>query len=318
MNRTAHGNTIMEALISTVIMGFLSCAFMSVLLVNYKTSAKLDSMQDTINAVRAIKERLEKDVREGRSLGDVYGTDVSDPVTNMTFVQGSDTFPSTADPIYGAGNDPPVPNGWPAANVTTPYQLGNQCLIVQLPILDDHNDTGGKHFRSKTAAGWPTQIPPLHGNPPQDNVETHVYRIVPDQNNPGEFLMQFASFGGANRPTVGAVNTGFTGYSYSAHTFGPETVISGIIGPLDANGNPKVFQFVSPKRSSTPVDTIPIPADVAEYTGVVCNLEIKRHQDMSTKRKDISITPIGMKFEVFLRNNALATSVGQPLANQAP
>jgi prepilin-type N-terminal cleavage/methylation domain-containing protein len=314
MHRTASGFTLIETLISTVIMSVISFAFMSVLLVNYKTNAKLDNMQDTINAIRTIKERIAKDVREGRSLGDVYGTDTFDAVDNLHYVVGSSKFPSTSDPIYGS-SAPSAPTGWPAP----PWTLSNQCLVVQIPVLDDHADTGGKHFRSTTALGWPTQIPAIGAAPPQDNVETHVYRVVADANNAGEYTLQYCSFAGAQ--AAGATGTGFTGYQPSAHNTlatgaRAETLITGIIGPLDSNGLPKIFQFVNPKNSDLPIDSIPNNGlDVAEYTGVVCNMEIRRHQSMGTTRKDISLTPIGMKLEVFLRNNALATSVGQPASN---
>jgi hypothetical protein len=305
----------MEALVTTVIMGIVSTAFMAVLLVNYKTNAKVDNMQDTLNAVRAIKERISKDVREGRSLGDIYGsTQVDhsyiDPTTGQpsTMVVGSDGFPSTNDPLYSTGA-PAIP-GWPTATTGSPYRLSNQCLVVQVPILDDHQDTAQGHFRNTAAVGWPTQIPNPNGLGPQDNVETHVYRVVQDPdtaNHPGEWLLQYASFGGAS-----SALSNFTGYNPTVHTFGPQTLVAGVIGPLDANGNPKVFQFISPKRSGTPVDSIPNPSFTAEYTGVVCNLEVKRHQDMSATQKNFSVTPTGMKIEVFLRNNALATSAGAP------
>ncbi|HEY9789606.1 MAG TPA: hypothetical protein V6D22_04350 [Candidatus Obscuribacterales bacterium] len=307
----------MEALVTTVIMGILSMAFMAVLLMNYKTNAKLDNMQDTLNAVRAIKERISKDVREGRSLGDVYGTQTTDPANvdpltglPIPLIVGSAGFPSSNDPVYGGNSPPPQPTGWPAATVSSPYTLSNQCLIVQIPVLDDHADTSTQHFRDLNQLGWPTQIPASFSSSgiEQDNVETHVYRVVADPSNAGEYLLQFASFGGA-----GGAITGFTGYNSSVHTFGPQTLVSGIIGPIDSvTGLPKVFQFISPKRSGTPVDSIPNPSYTAEYTGVVCNLEIRRHQDMSTHQKNFSVTPIGMKIEVFLRNNALATSAGAP------
>jgi type II secretory pathway pseudopilin PulG len=315
MRREASGFTLIEALISTVIMSIVSFAFMSVLLVNYKTNAKLDSMHDTINAVRAIKERIAKDVREGRSLGDVYGTDNYDSSADMHYVTGSNKFPASNDPLWSGGI--PIPSGWSATN--NKFTLSNTCLIVQIPVLDDHADNNGKHYRSTTASGWPTQIPAANvSTPPQDNVETHVYQVVadPTAGHSGEYRLEFCSYAGA-----GSGSTGFTGYDPAAHNTitasgqKAEVLVSGIIGPLDSNNVPKVFQFINPKASNVPVDNISNAADnIAEYTGVVCNLEIKRHQSMAATRKDISVNPIGMKLEVFLRNNALATSVGQPAA----
>jgi type II secretory pathway pseudopilin PulG len=297
-----------ETLVNTTIISFVALAMMSVLLMNYKTSAKVQSIQDNVSAVRAIKERIGTDVREGRSLGDVFGTlKVNTSVwPPLSYTVGSDRFPeATRNPIYGS-TLPYTPADWPAS----PWRLSNTCLIVQIPVLDNHNDNGGVHRLDPTKGGWPTMIPsgwtgggpPANGN--QDNVETHVYMVVPDPENPGEWLMQLATYGGMAVP----------GYNPAAHTRGPQTILKGIIGPLDNSGNPKVFQFIN--RLSTngmPDDRIePDGSHSPEYTGVVVNLEVKRHQMMNAKRKDISQTPIGMKLEVFLRNNALATSVGQP------
>jgi type II secretory pathway pseudopilin PulG len=309
MLRSAKGGTIIEMLVTTVVMSILALAFMGILLVNFKTNAKIDNMQDTINAVRMVKERIGRDVRMGRSIGDVYGAQYVDPATGMQFVQGSDLFPSTQDPVYGNAA-PPTPTGWSSP----PWRLGNQCLIVQIPILDNHNDTTTRHQVDPNKMGWPTMIPAGQGSPPpatnQDNVETHVYMIVPDANNPGEYLLQYCAFAGY---PVAGYNPG--AHNTLANSNGSaQTLLTGIIGPLDSAGNPKVFQFVSKTNSNgTPDDSIlPTPQCSPDYTGVVVNLEVKRHQTTVKTRRDISLTPIGMKLEVFLRNNALATSTGQP------
>lgn len=292
-----------EMLISTSVMSVIALAFMSLLLVNFKTAAKVSNVQDTLSAVRMIKERIGHDVRQGRALGDVYGVDKVDAKTGQTYVTGSDIFPGSHNPIYG-NQHPATPEGWSAP----PWQLNNQTLVVQVPITDDHNDAAGKHGVAGAAQGWPTMIPAGLGNPKclsnQDNVETHIYRIVPDPQHADEWQMQFASVGGY---AVG-------GYSPGAHTYGPETILTGIIGPLDTNGQPKVFQFVDKTDGNgSPQDAIlPNGTFCPNFSGVVVNLEVRRHDESNVQRKDISITPIGVKLEVFLRNNALATSTGQP------
>jgi type II secretory pathway pseudopilin PulG len=314
--RTAHGTSLVEMLVTTVIMSIIALSFMGMLLVNFHTNAKVDNVQDTANAMRIIKERIGRDVRMGRSLGDVYGDLVQDPTSLIWYLQGSDSFPSANDPVYG-GTPPTTPTGWPAP----PYRLGNQCLIVQMPVLDDHNDTVSLHQRNAGAKGWPTMITTAEGNPKPsnnvENVETHVYRVVPDPANANEWILQYCSFGGMTK----------NGYQQSAHTFGPETILTGIIGPLDKNGQPKVFQFVkktantstaisdvAANAESYPSDTIlPDGSHAAEYTGVVVNLCVRRHQTTTTTRRDISLTPIGFKLEVFLRNNALATSTNNTI-----
>jgi hypothetical protein len=307
--RNGNGLTLVETLVSTTVMSFVAVCMMSILLVNYRTSAKLTAMQDNIDAVRQIKERLSSDVREGRALGDVFGQlKVNNTVSPaLTYTVGSDRFPeATRNPIYG-GTVPFTPAMWPAA----PWKLGNQCLIVQVPVLDNHADSGGGHAVDSTKIGWPTMIPAgWKANGPastvnQDNVETHVYMIVPDPDNAGEFLMQVATFGGMPVP----------GYSQNAHTRKAQTILKGIVGPLDGNGTPKVFQFINRvKADGVPDDAIlPDGTHSPEYTGVVVNLEVRRHQMQNAKRANVSQPPIGMKLEVFLRNNALATSVGQPV-----
>jgi hypothetical protein len=139
----------------------------------------------------------------------------------------------------------------------------------------------------------------------QENVETHVYQILQDPANPGEWIMQVASYGGIPVP----------GYLPAVHTNGPQTLLTGIVGPMDpATNTPKVFQYISRvDTTGRPHDQIdPDGSHATEYTGVVVNLEVKRHQTVIAGRNDISSKPLGMKLEVFLRNNATATSVGQP------
>lgn len=278
----------------------------------FKQSFKISNMTDTTDAVRLIKDRIGKDVREGRSLGDVYGTDVTDNSVTpaLTMTQGSDQFPCTRDPIYGNGESPPA--GWPSTWGSTPYTLSNTCLIVQVPIGDNHNDSNGVHAWNSANVGWPTEIPVGSGSPAtstiQDNVETHVYMVMADPNNPGEYMMQYSCFPGYAT----------TGYDPKAHSISGQTVLTGIIGPLDANNVPKVFQFIdktdskgTPQDSITPVTT-PSGAFVANFTGVVINLEVRHHNTVSLQSKNISVQPIAFKTEVFLRNNAVATAIGQP------
>jgi hypothetical protein len=187
-----------EVLVSSTIMSVLALGMMAILLMNYKTNAKVNAIQDNVDAVRAIKERIATDVREGRSLGDVFGEQKIDNTVNppLIYITGSDRFPEpTRNPIYG-GTLPFVPSGWPLP----PWRLNNRCLIVQIPVLDNHADTNaGQHGQNPNAIGWPTMIPAgwTGGGPAptsnQDNVETHVYMVVPDPDNPGEWIMQLAS-----------------------------------------------------------------------------------------------------------------------------
>jgi type II secretory pathway pseudopilin PulG len=326
--RNQRGSSLVEVLIAAAIMSVIATAFLSILLVTYKANAKITNVTDTASALRQVKERLGMDIRAGRTLGDVYGTGFYDPPgpqpASIWVPQGVDTFPGASNPVYGAGQAPPA--GWPASWGPTPYQLSNTCLIVQVPIGNNHNDSGTTHAWSTNAAllGWPTAIYPNTaaytaaqraqgpGNPPVgvpfDNVETHVYKVVADPDNAGEYLLQWCSFPGYPVP----------GYLPAAHSMAkPQTILKGIVGPMDNGGNLKVFQFIDKtKPAGVAQDAIsdtngnPNPAYVANYTGIVVNLEIRTHTESVIGRKGISIQPVGFKTEIFLRNNAIATTNG--------
>lgn len=310
--RSAHGSTVIELLISVVCTSIITLAMMSVLMWNTIIQMKSGNNLDAINAARIAIERIGKDAREARSLGDVFGDEVqldpNDPT--MLGTQGSSSFPSANDPIYGAGQTPPGgwPTDWPTdAAAVNPgrWILNNRCLIVQVPIYDPN--------------GWPTQIPvgslpagkQYMGN--QANVETHIYYVLDDPNNPGQYLLQYFVAPGAAA----------TGYVPAQHRFGPQTLVKGIIGPKNANGQPAIFQYVA-RRGSTddtsgnlewnnplsgkPQDTIPNGGStLANFTGIIVNLEVLR-SEYGQKRS----ATLAFKQEVFIRNNALSTSIGQP------
>ena len=100
--------------------------------------------------------------------------------------------------------------------------------------------------------------------------------------------MQFATYGGKAVP----------GYIPATHTHGPQTILKGIVGPLDITGQPKVFQFINRVMpNGTADDTIkPDGSHTPEYTGVVVNLEVKRHQMQVKNRQGIAQTPIGIAY----------------------
>jgi hypothetical protein len=319
--RAQSGTTLIEMMIACLIMAFVSTAFLGILLTTYKTSAKVTNSTDTASAVRIVKEKLGADIRQGRTLGDVYGTGFTE--SGIWIPQGVDTFPGPLNPVYGDGQAPSSgwPTSWTGGGVGNPYQLSNTCLIVQVPVLDNHNDNGSTH-NTNANPGWPTAIfpasygngypgpgsPPVTGNP-WDNVETHVYMVKQDPNNAGEYQLEWCSFPGYP----------VTGYLPAAHSMQPQVLLKGIVGPLK-NGTPQVFQFIDKTDpTGTPRDTItPGPAYVANYTGVVVNLEIRSHAESNVHRKDLSVQPIAFKTEIFLRNNAIATTNGSTAAAVGP
>ena len=284
------GFSVVELMVSVLIMTFVSTAIFGLLISTAEMSQKVTNKMDSINACRNVLERLSKDVRMGRALGDVYGntielwTDLSgQPVTGF---QGADSFPGNRNPVYGAGQMPA--DGWPWQG--PPYKLSNDTMVVQVPIFE--------------SSGFPSSVPAGAGNPAdpssQDNVETHIYKIVPDPNqitNPGEYLLQISRIPGHPVP----------GYNPAQVRSMPQTILSGIVGPLDGQGQPKVFQYLDKTDASgTAQDAIADPGLVTNCTGVIVNLEIMKQ--LEGKRVPAAL---GLKTEVFLRNNALSTTVGQ-------
>lgn len=295
MHRSKRGASLVELSIATVVMAFTSIGVFALLLTTMNSGNKLNNKSDTIDVSRTALERISRDVRTGRSLGDVFGTLVGG------IIQGSSTFPSNQNPVYGAGQSPP--NGWPVwadGRSLSSFVVDSQTLIVQVPIFD--------------ANGFPTAIPAFSGSPAsaqvQDNVETHVYRVLPDPQRTGEWIVQWAKF-----PGMAAA-----GYVPSTAQSQPQTVCTGIIGPLQ-NGTPCVFQYIDKTDASgTPQNTIPNGGrDIAAFSGLIINLELTHHQNSSQiagtwKQPGV----LALKTEVFLRNNSLATTVGMPSTAARP
>jgi hypothetical protein len=102
------------------------------------------------------------------------------------------------------------------------------------------------------------------------------------------------------------------GYDPAAHKLGPQTIVTGIVGPFATSGNagtPQVFQYVSRWNPSVAYDSIPA-ADakwIADYTTVGVNLEIARQENAS------KAMTWAVKQDVSIRNNAQATGTAAPV-----
>ncbi len=294
--RTTSGFSLVELLVTVLVMALSSSAIFGVLVTIMSQSSKLQNRCDTIEVARNSLEKIGRDMRSGRSLGDVFGTEVN----NM--VEGSDVFPSARNPLYGSGQTPP--NGWPAwGDQSKPetFKLSNTTLVVQVPVFDTD--------------GWPGAIPqnllPV-GMQTQANVETHIYRVVADPDNPGEWLLQWTKVPGASVPGYDAA-----GLRPSAS----QTLASGIVGPLNpATGQPRIFQYLDKlDATGTARDNIADPQNMVNYSGVMVNLEIRQHRDTSqVSGKFVKTSVLALKTEIFLRNNSIATSVGMPSQAQSP
>jgi hypothetical protein len=242
----------------------------------------------------------------------------------------SPSFPATGDPYYSAGVLPgSVYNAqWPWQAQGFPYTLSQDTLIVQVPVVMTAGQPNGPGI---------TQLANPSPNPNKDNyvwpstfdgqpntsksgvlqaVDTYVFRVIPDPNpnRQGFYTMQEAAFpacppGGinyVNGTTWPAVNTN-TNVRLGLTT--PLTLVSGIVGPLDANNRPYVFSYTNKTDGSdttTPGNDGNPNHYLTDYNGLVVNLEVLKNQT-GTKAQVAHF-----KTEFFLRNNAQTTLMGQP------
>jgi len=283
------GMTLIEMLVSVGIVGIAAAGISGLVMLNGISSHRLFNKVDNLNQARQVVERLGKDIRMARNVGDVYGQTIvlSLGPPEIDGTSGTNQFPLQApvgnNPFYGAGQAPA--SGWPVAPwPLQPYQLSPRTLIVQIPVFD--------------ANGFPTRVPAGTGNPPlgsnQDNVDTLVYQIIPDPDfvpapgKPQEYLLQVAGFPGNPSNLKIASNP-------------PQTILKGIIGPIDpVSKQPKVFQYLNRyDLTGTPQDTW-VGNEIANVTGIVMNIEIKRYSEGVA-----GASTVGLKSEMYMRNNRL-------------
>jgi hypothetical protein len=269
---------------------------------------------DTLNAVNYGLAVLGQRVRSARNIGELYGdsTPITGPVVrplppgpqqhpeavdptqlpNQSIQAGtvtlvSDSFPSVGDPLYGPQGSITVAN-WPwNGGVHSPYKLSATTLVLQVPAFDNN--------------GFPQSLPPAYiGAPPLSALDTYVYNLVPDPDpkKSGLYQLQLAYFPAPNGLTN--VPSGITPGTVT-------TIISGIVGPRDGNGNLSIFQYVQ-KLTNSAVSTVN-PIELQNYAGVIVNLEVINKDN----RGRYSILPV--RSEMYMRNNVAATTIGSPPAN---
>lgn len=304
MSSRSSGASLVEVLVVVLIMGIVSSAAFAMMCATMQAGRTLENKVDSVSNARNAIDTFTRDMRMGRSIGDVYGDLISmgynDPTTGqpVTAVQGSSVFPGTNDPLYGNGAPAPA-GGWPTwadGSAPTTFTCDNQTCIVQVPIFDGN--------------GFPQSIPANTGNGSvtwtraTDNVETHIYRVVPDPQNNGEFILQYVILPGWNQP--------------AGTQRGPITLAKAIIGPRNPQtGLPRTFQYLDKHDTSGIARDTPLiigsatngnvsePSNgawISRFSGVVLNLEIRRHDasDQQRERKALAL-----KSEIFLRNNSM-------------
>lgn len=294
----------MELMIVMLVMTFVSAAAFGMMTTVMGDSIKVQNKCDGIDLVRNAVEKMSRTIRMGRSFGDIFGEVVNVNIngTNYPVCSGSLSFPSNNDPIYA--NAAP-PKGWPSwadGNLRNSFTLSSQCLIVQRPIFG--------------ANGFPLAIRTSEGNPSPAstacNVVTDVYMVLPDPNNPGEWVLQWAEFPGLS----------VSGYTADQNAqLGPTTICKGIIGPM-AGGLPRVFRYHS--RGVPGANPAPrLPGDglnpamdannIGIFDGVEIELEMRSHSNSAQVNNQwIKDSVLAFKQQVFLRNNALASQSAPP------
>jgi hypothetical protein len=249
--------TITELVVSAILMGFAMATIGELVYLNTYASTKLTNKVDgQVGASRAIR-RIAADVRSARIIGNVFGS--SSPPKLPDAGLGS------VDPFQTA----PPSGGWPGAPWTsTPYSLGPQTLILQLPVYYQAPSNPPNAANAVNPVnGFPLMQQGYSSSGPAPVVEcvdTVVYKLVADQPSDGAYQLQVVRFLGIPYPATDSV--------LRPAINGAQTVLTGIVGPLnqaDGTNQPCIFQYLS-----TPNGTFPnnVPGAIA---GVSINVEVQ-------------------------------------------
>ncbi len=308
------GATLISVLVAALLVGFIELEMLGLLSLNSTQGSFLWARMDTLNAVNYSLNALGQRVRSARNIGDLYGEapppqgqvvqnlppgpqqhpEAVDPsqLPNSSIQNGSVTlvsnhFPSAGDILYGPQGTMTVMS-WPwYGGPSAPYTLSSTCLVIQVPNFDSN--------------GFPLSLPPAFtGAVPLSALDTYVYKVVPDTDpaRAGQYQLQMAYF-----PSPANLTNCPAGISPGTVT----TVLTGIVGPRDTNGEISVFQYVE-KNSNTLSATVNA-AELQNYSGVVVNLQVLNMDARGHK----SLLPV--RTEMYMRNNVSATTIGNPPAN---
>jgi type II secretory pathway pseudopilin PulG len=258
IRRSQSGVTLLEMVVSTILIGFSLAVIGELVILNTLASTKLSNKIDgQVGCSRALR-RICEDVRQSRIIGNAFAT-----VPNSY----PDSATITTDP---AAQVTPV-GGFPTDWTAPPYLLNAQTLIVQQPVLfEDPTST------TNPLNGFPVRLTKgaIQADPPIPNVsieylDTVVYRLIADPNPEaqGQYMLQIARFSGF--PLI-------PGSKLRPRLNPPQTVLKGIIGPMDPlnPGVPAVFQFLRSGRETTPLAT-PSPLETQSVVGVSINFQVK-------------------------------------------
>ncbi|MBY0360128.1 MAG: prepilin-type N-terminal cleavage/methylation domain-containing protein [Candidatus Obscuribacterales bacterium] len=263
------GATLIEMVVVIAVMAIVSTAIFSILVTTLSSYRKLDNETSSVQVVRNAIERIGKDVRMARSLGDIFGT------TDRTIYPDDTNNPMTVGYIWPTWSDGSAPSS---------FTLSSDTLIIQVPIFDTN--------------GFPLQVNDLAAEP-QSNVETHIYRVLHRASDPaGEYVLEYMAVPGTTMST----------YDATTAERKPRIIATGIIGPLvSGNPVPRVFQYIDINQNT--VDNVfPTPGNLNDFTTIGINLEVRKHeatQQVGGQWRDAGIWAV--KQEVYMRNNVYAT-----------
>lgn len=320
--RNNSGTSLVSLLVATLIMALVATGIMGLVSLNTAESAKAFTRADSINASRVALDKVGRLVRMARNIGDVQGTtcvasdsymlfppgpsgdrfSVNDNKVDATSVakgtncSSSALFPSTADSFYGP-NAPAATSlnskvaSWPwGGGINNPYLLDQKTLIVQVQCFDPN--------------GMPYCVTGSQKLPATD---TYVFKVIPDTNKIAAGATKYYALQMAVFPAA----AGMTNAPPNMQAGIPQTLLTGLVGPLDSNGEPAIFQYLS-----SPNDTVTCNFDrsnasgmanelvLPTFKGVILNLMV---MNVDGRGKANVLTSRG---EFFLRNNSQASLIG--------
>jgi len=280
-SRGQGGVSLIEVLVTTLIICVASAGLVGMLTINSMSTIRLANKVDGLNAARGVVERISRDVRMARHVGDIY-------------TLKADHFPSLSNPIYTLGGFMP-PGGWPTG-WTNPVTLSNRCLILQIPVFYEEPSQPGSSYPSAIRANSVTV-----GTPAQDveNLDTWIYNVVADPSGDGTYQLQVCCCPG----WVQQVYAGAEISTTKKYPGSSQVLLKGIT-------NPDVFQYLDKSDTTgTPLngmlDTAPNITDVDNVTAVIVHVQV-----LNKESGEMAPSNVGLKAEIYMRNNPIATNSG--------
>lgn len=269
-SRRQNGMTLTEVLVGTLLMGFTMAVLAEFMAGVLFASTKLTNQFEGQSELRNAMSRMRFDVRSARNFGDSYSS------------RPSIYFPETGNWLYSS--TPPT-GGWPSEWGPTPYRLDGQTLIMQIPATLP--ETSG------VLAGVPLKIAKgqavngVSTESEMDDLDTVIYKVVPDQTDNTIYSLQVATFPGASNQNK-IINP-------------PQTLIHGITGPKINAGSsvPEVFRYLS-ENGSGGINLQTSPTELLSATGVRVDIEVRRPIKSATAGKQKNSSA---HLEVFTRLN---------------